>query len=385
MNRIVPAAVALLIVLSSRAPASAVPRFGMPMPVFEAKAAQSLYVYNAGVPGEISGEYARYSLPDLQLQETTVADGVGSPVAFGKAGQPYFLDEATTSGFALYGIPAGKGAKPGVEEFSGIPCYASSLATGPTGNVYVVQYCSGNVLEYTSKPVAGGGSKKPVATYAGGNLGQNGPYPTAAIVDKKGGLYIGDTGGGVTYFAKGSKTPVIAYPTGDAGYVNQLVVDDKDDVWSIHGPNPSDVNFRDETHCVIDPSGSVARNEVGEEFSAGTFVAHLYSGVVTGADEGADGLSIAVDSKLRVYAGVGAQDDSVVLDYAPGDGCPNDSLSILGVKSQDPQIAVDAKRNVYVTDTVDNTISVYAEASTKRLEQITQQSGLIDILYAAIH
>jgi hypothetical protein len=50
-----------------------------------AKATQYLYVYNEGSPGLYTGEYARYSLPDLSLLETTEADGVASPEALAKA------------------------------------------------------------------------------------------------------------------------------------------------------------------------------------------------------------------------------------------------------------------------------------------------------------
>ena len=371
--------------IASSAPVASAPRvFGPPFAAGAAMAANCCTSYDSGSPGLVSGEYARYSLPDLILQETSVADGVGSPVAFGRGGQPYFVDEGSV-GFGLFGIPAGTGAQPGVEEFSGIPCAAASLATGPTGNVFVVQYCSNSVLEYTAKSVAGGGSKKPIATYTGGNLSPSGVvHPTAAVVDKAGGLYIGDNGGGVTYFAKGSKTATIAYPTGTAGYVNQMVADKKGDVWSIHGPNTTKVYFQNETQCVLDPSGTVVRYKLAERFSGGTLAQELYTATSDGPDNGSDGTSIAVDSKLRVYAGVGAPSDSVVLDYDPGASCPNDALSILGVKGQDPQIAVDAKKNFYVTDYVDNTISAYREGSTSLINQITQQSGLINLLYAAI-
>jgi hypothetical protein len=355
------------------------PAFG-----FGAKAAQSLYVYDSGVPGEITGEYARYSVPNLQLQETTAADGDGSPPAFGRKDAPFFVDKANAGGFALYGIPSGTGSQPGIDEFSGIPCYASSLATAPSGNYYVVQYCSGNVLEYSAKS-AGGGSKSPIATYSGGNFGGSGqPGPTYAVVDEKGGLYVGDTGGGVTYFAKGSKTPVIAYPTGMGGYVNAMVADDKGDVWSIHGPDTAAIYFQNETTCVVDPSGSVVRNELGERFSAGTLVQHLYTATTDSPYFGGDGISLAVDAKLRVYAGVGGPGDSAVLDYDPGQSCPNDGLAIAGVDGQDAQLAVDAQKNLYVTDYVDNTISAYKGGTTTPIARITQQSGLINMLYAAV-
>ena len=49
----------------------------------ENRPTQYLYVYNTGIPGSIPGEYARYSIPDLNLQETSKADGLGSRVAFG--------------------------------------------------------------------------------------------------------------------------------------------------------------------------------------------------------------------------------------------------------------------------------------------------------------
>jgi hypothetical protein len=349
------------------------------------KAAQYLYVYNSGVPGEVTGEYARYSIPAFQLQETTVADGVGSPVAFGHGGEPVFLDEGT-SAFGVFAIPSGSGPQPGNELFSGVPCYASSFATAPNGHFFAVQYCSGTVLEYTPKSQKGGGAKAPIASYTGGNYGGMSQVgPTYAVVDKKGGLYVGDTGGGVTYFAKGSTSPSIAFPTGSGGYVNQMVVDDKGDVWSVHGPDATNVYFHDETSCVIDPSGTVVRHELAERFSNGVLVQQFYTSTSDSPTFATDGLSIAVDSKLRMYAGVAGPSYTVVLDYDPGKSCPDDTLAILGVHNANPQVAVDEKKNLYVTDYVDNTISAFKGGTTTMIDQIAQQSGLINLLYAAVH
>ncbi len=347
-------------------------------------AAQYLYVYNVGIPGSIPGEYARYSLPDLTLQETTEADGVGSRVAFGGTGQPFFVDEGT-SAFALYLMPIAKGSVPGKQQFYGIPCHTYSLSTGPTGDFYVDQYCSANALEYTPKKDAKT-SKKPRAKFTGGNLGKSGiTDSTDAVVDPKGDLYVGDNRGGVTYFAAGSKKGVIAYATGYGGYVNQMVVDKNGDVWSVHGPNATAVYFKNKTSCVVDKTGAIVRNEFGERFSNGKLVQHLYTTTSDSPLFSDNGVSIAVDSKGRVYTG--NQNNGiagVVLDFNPGNSCPDDNLSFALDDGATPQVAIDATGIYYVTDYEDNTIAAYTGGSTALLTKITQPSGVISITYTAI-
>ncbi len=312
------------------------------------------------------------------------ADGVGSRVAFGGAGQPFFVDEGT-SGFALYLMPIAKGRVAAKQQFYGIPCHTYSLSTGPTGNFYVDQYCSTNALEYTPKKDTKH-PKKPSAKFTGGNLGKGGiTNPTDAAVDPKGNLYVGDNGGGVTYFAAGSKKGVVAFKTGYGGYVNQMVVDKNGDVWSVHGPDPTAVYFKNKTTCVVDKSGTIVRNEFGERFSKGKLVQHLYTTTSDSPLFSDNGVSIAVDSKGRVYTG--NQNNGipgVVLDFDPGSSCPNDKLSFALVDGATPQVAVDASRIYYVTDYQHNTIAAYTGGTTKLLKKITQPSGVISITYTAI-
>lgn len=347
-------------------------------------AAQYLYVYNTGKPGSIPGEYARYSIPDLTLQQTSKADGLGSSVAFSATGQPFFVDEGT-SGFAVYLMPIAKGSVSAQQQFYGIPCHAYSLSTGPTGNFYVDQYCSANALEYTPKKDTNN-PKKPLATFTGGNLGQGGTTDsTNAVVDHKGDLYVGDNAGGVTYFAAGSKKGVVAFKTGYGGNVNQMVVDKNGDVWSVHGPNPTAVYFKNSTKCVLDKHGTIVRNEFGERFSKGKLVQHLYTTTTDSPLFSDNGVSIAVDSKGRVYTGnQNSGIPGVVLDFDPGNQCPNDSLSFALDDGANPLVAVDASRTYYVTDYIDNTIAAYTGGTTKLLKKITQPNGEISITYAAI-
>jgi hypothetical protein len=349
------------------------------------KSAQYLYVYNTGSPGLYYGQRARYSLPDLKLQETTEADGAASPVAFGTSGLPFFVDEAPQGGFAVYLQPVKSGTVTEKEQFSGIPCDSSSLATGPTGDFYVVQYCSGNVLEFSAGSKKGGTAKKPIATYAGGNLTGD-VLPTYATVDPKGGLYVGDNGGGVTYFAAGKTKGAIAFATGQSQAVTQMVVDSHGNVWSTHYPNPTLVYFKDKKTCVPDPSGSIKRDEQAEEFSKGTLVKHLYSSTTDSPVYGAGGLSVAVDSSGRIYIGTqNSSDDGVLIDYGPNQSCPDDSLSFVLPTRAFPQVAVDNQRRFYVTDYNDNTISAYEGGSKKRLKRITQETGVINISSTAIN
>ena len=346
---------------------------------------QYLYVSDTGSPGLYSAEFVRYSLPKLKNLETTAADGVASTEAFGKNNLPYFIDEATGGGFGVFLQPVSKGAVTEKQQFYGIPCQANALATGPAGDFYAVQYCSSNVLEF--KPgVLNGKPKKPIATYTGGNLGQSGTIgPTYAVVDPSGNLYVGDNAAGVTYFPAGSTTGTIAFPTHNGGNVNQMIVDSNGDVWSIHGPNATNVYFQDKTHCVLDPSGSVARNEIGERFHNGTLVQHLYTAPTDSKLFSDNGLSIAIDSTGRVYTG--SQNSgipAVVADYNPGVSCPNTNLSFTLEQGANPQVAVDATGTYYVTDQIGNAIWAYNAGSKTRTAHITQKSGLVNIKTIAI-
>jgi len=348
---------------------------------------QYLYVYDTGSPGLYSAEYVRYSLSKLQNLETTAADGNASPQTFASTGLPYFVDEVSHgSGFGVFSQPVKGGVVPAKQQFYGIPCVASALAIGPTGNFYVVQYCSTNVLEY--KPgVQNSKPKKPIATYTGGNLGQGGvTNPTYAVVDPSGNLYVGDNAAGVTYFPAGSTTGTVAFPTNNGGSVNQMIVDSNGDVWSIHGPNATNVYFQDKTHCVLDPSGTVARNEVGERFHNGTLVQHLYTATTDNKLFSDNGVSIAVDATGRVYTGnQNSSVPGVLMDYDPGQSCPNTNLSFAVGNGANPQVAVDREGNYYVTNYTDNTISSYTGGSKTRTRKITQATELVNIKSVAIN
>lgn len=347
---------------------------------------QFLYVYDTGSPGLSSGEYVRYSLSKLRNLETTAADGLGTPEVFGGNGMPYFVDEvARGTGFALFSQPVKKHAVAAKQLFYGIPCQANAVAIGPDGNFYVVQYCSANVLEYTptvknSKP------KKPIARFTGGNLGQGGlTNPTYAVVDPSGNLYVGDNAAGVTYFPGGSTSGTVAFPTGNGGAVNQMIVDSNGDVWSIHGPNPSNVYFHDRTHCVLDPNGTIARNEVAERFHNGTLVQQLYTAPTDNKLFSDNGVSIAVDSSGRVYTGNQNSDmPGVLMDYDPENSCPDTSLSFAVGDGSNPQVAVDANGFFYVSNYTAHTISVYDGGTTTRVKKITQTTDLVNIRSIAI-
>jgi len=345
---------------------------------------QYLYVYNAGKPGVYSGEYARYGLSKLSLLETTAATGAGSIEAF-DSGKPYFVDEATPSGYGVYLQPVKNHTVRGQQQFYGIPCQSPSLAIGPTGDFYVVQYCSTNVLKY-APGVKQGSPKKPIAKYTGGNLGQGGiTNPTYAVVDSSGNLYVGDNGGGVTYFAAGSKKGVVAFKTGYSSNVTQMVADSHGDVWSVHAPNPAAVYFGDKTSCVPNPSGSIVRNEYGEHFSKGRLVQHLYSPVTTSPVFSNAPVSIAIDSNGRIYTGnQNSGVKAVVLDFDPGKSCPNDGLSFTTSMGAAPQVAVDNQGNFYVTNYGANSISQYEGGTTTRIRQITQKASLVNITYATV-
>jgi hypothetical protein len=358
----------------------------LPSVIGDAAHPQFLYVYNTGSPGVYHGEYARYSLPALSLLETTEATGVGSPIAFDTDGKPYFIDEAPVSGFGVYAQPIRSGVVPAAIQFSGIPCQSTSLSTGPTSDFYAVQYCSANVLEFRPGATKGGKPKKPFKTYTGGNLGgSKNALPTTAVVDHKGNLYVGDNGGGITFFAAGTTKAAILLPTGRSQYVMQLVVDTKDNVWSTHLPDPTPVYFQNEKTCVVDPSGTVVRYNIAERFSNGRFVQQLYSPTSDSSDQASAGLSIAVDAKGRAYVGAAASSQSVVLDYGAGQSCPNDSLSLILPHTANPQVAVDGMLRYYVTDTIDNTISAYKGGSKNRIARIAQATGLVNIAYSAIN
>lgn len=347
---------------------------------------QYLYVYNAGSPGLYPGEYARYRLSDLHLLETTAATGVASPEAFAANGTPYFVDEVPQGAFGVWSQPKKQHTVSPTQQFYGVPCQSTSLSIGPSGDFYVVQYCSTNVLKYSpSKQL--GSPKTPLAQYAGGNLGQGGiTNPTYAAVDPSGDLYVGDNAGGVTYFAAGSKKGVVAFPTGGGGYVNQMVVDANGDVWSIHGPNPSPVYFSSHSSCAPVPSGSIVRNEYAERFSKGALVQHLYTAETTSSVFANNGLSIAVDGSGRIYSGnqnPGVK--GVLTQFDPGKSCPNDGLSFTLSTNAAPHVAVDGQGRYYVTNYGANTIAQYQGGTKTLLKRITQKSTIVSITYAAIN
>ncbi len=385
-------AAALAVLASSGAvPAGAEVRAGAPaarvapFATQYAASTQYLYVYNTGSPGIYSGEYARYGLPKLKLLQMTAADGVASPSAFGPGGQAYFVDEAAQGGFGLFLQPLGSGVVPAVEQFPGIPCISTSLATGPTGNLYVVQYCNANVIEFKPGKTKDGKAKKPIATYTGGNLGSGDALPTYAAVDHKGNLFVGDNAGGVTFFAAGSTKPVVAYPKGSSQAITQIVVDANNDVWSVHFADATPYYFANTSTCVTEPSGPVVRNEIGEHFAGGQFVDRLYSAPSTSSYYDTQGLSVAVDSAQRVYVGAAQLDSpSVVYDYAPGQRCPNLGVSVSMPNAANPQVAVDNLKRWYATDYTDNTITSYKGGTRMRIAHITQATGIISISSAAI-
>jgi len=74
-KRVIHAALcAFVFLICGCSAATTVPSFTGPVPeALPAKttSAQYLYVYNLGSPGLYHGQHARYSLPDLKLQETT--------------------------------------------------------------------------------------------------------------------------------------------------------------------------------------------------------------------------------------------------------------------------------------------------------------------------
>ncbi|MBV9647313.1 MAG: hypothetical protein JO043_07615 [Candidatus Eremiobacteraeota bacterium] len=350
------------------------------------KVAQYLDVYNTGSPGIYPGQYVRYSLPNLTLLQTTQADGVGSPMAFNAKRVPYFVDESPPSigNFGLYEQPIGMKVVPAVFQFGGVPCQSSSLSIGPNGDFYVNQYCSNSVLEFKPGATKGGKPKKPIAIYTGGNLGST-EHPTYAVVDHKGNLYVGDSGGGVTYFPHGSTTGTVILQTGRSQPVTQMVVDKNGDVWSIHLGDPTPVYFADDTTCVPDPSGHIVRTDLAEHFSQGQFVQQLYTTPTDISDAVNEGVSIAVDSQLRVYAGSFYNGgSSFVLDYDPGQSCPDVPRTIVLAHGADPQVAVDSKRRLYVTDQADNTIASYKSGSTKPIAKIAQATGIVTPTYAGI-
>src|SRR5580704_4426577 len=121
MTQLVVAAIVASLLGSATLPSSPVVRVPGPLREFApGAAAQSLLVYDIGVGGEYSGEYARYRTSDLALLEWSSASGVGSPPVFDGGGLPAWTDEATTGGFGVFEQPSGSKAVPGDQLFPGI-------------------------------------------------------------------------------------------------------------------------------------------------------------------------------------------------------------------------------------------------------------------------
>jgi hypothetical protein len=339
--------------------------------------AQSLVVYDIGAGGEYTGEFARYGIPQLNALEASPADGVASAPAFDSDGLPVFLDESSNGGFGLFEQPNGSGEVDAQQLFYGVPCVSTSLAVDAKGDYYVAQYCSGQVLEFS--PSRSKKAKKPIAVYSGGNFGGKGqPDPTVAAVDHSGNLYVGDYTGGITFFAAGSRKPVVAFPTGMSQPVTQIFIDASGDAWSTHLANATSYYFKNDKTCTLDPKGTVVRNEVGERFSNGQLVAQLYSAQTTSQYYAPQGESIAVDKGGRTYLGADGDGQSVVLAYDSGQYCPNLNQSLLLDHGADPQLAVDAGGLHYVSDYVADSLASYKSGATTPLAQITQATGFVN-------
>ncbi len=380
---LVVAVVATIAVVASPAAAgrlgsSAVPRGS----VVAANRGQFLYVYNQGVPGEIGAAYARYGLPDLNLFETTAADAFGSNVAFSN-GFPYFADTDPQSGYGVYKIRSTRGAVAPIEAFSGLCSYTPNLfnayvfATGPTGAFYVLSQCSDTVSKYVNGTL--------VATYYGGAFGLTNA-PTALVVDHRGDLYVGDSGGGVTYFREGTTTPVIALRSGCCNGIHQLVVDAKGDVWNTQAA--AGITYFDAGTCTIDPvNGTDKRFEVADRFRDGRLIQRLWSAPSTAADFGSDATSIAVDSNQRVYLTAADGDYTVVTDFDPNHACPDLALTLrfppAGYDSY-AELAIDAQDDLIVASPPANTISIYPPASRQPINVITQRSTLVNLSTIAV-
>jgi streptogramin lyase len=353
-------------------------------------ATQYLYTVNVGGPSGEPAGYARYSLPDLKFLEMTPATGETN-IAFGKGGLPYFVDAANgpqQTGFGVFAMPLSNGmGVPAVEQFYGLCGFGSGdigsykFATGPTGDFYAIQICTNNVGEW--KPAQNGKMENPFVTFSGGNIGPGKASPSAIGVDSNGGLYVGDAGGGVTYFKPGSKTPQVALPTGCCGgAIYQLTPDTNGNMWTTYDDGPTST-FKNDNSCTIDPNGSIERSEVGEVFSRGKLVEHLYSIPEADKKYNIDGTSIAVDSKGRAYLSLIVPNSSV-LEYPPGTSCPDSTFNLNGQYLEDPQVAVDEQDRFYVTDSTKNSITAYNSASTKPRASIVQPKGVFDPIDIAL-
>lgn len=343
----------------------------------DAGGTQFLYVYNTGVPGQYSGQYARYSLTNFTVRETAAADGFGSNVAF-RSGVPYFADTTTPGVFGLYKIPNAQGAVSPTKVFAGLCSYIPAapndyvFATGPNGAFYVLQQCSDTVSEYVGP--------KQVASFSGGGFGPGLSAPTALIVDHRGNLYVGDASGGITFFAAGTTTPVVALAGGCCNPVYQLVVDTKGDVWSTRAAAP--ITYFDAGTCNVDQmNGTEKRIEVADHFHNGALVKRLYSAPAGTTDYGSDATSIATDSTQRAYVTAADGTYTVVTDFKPGQACPSLGLTLrfppAGYNSY-AELAVDAADRLIVLSIPQNTIFVYAAGSTKPSLTVPQPAPLFN-------
>jgi hypothetical protein len=169
-------------------------------------------------------------------------------------------------------------------------------------------------------------------------------------------------------------TPVVAFPTGCCGAIYELTVDGNDKVWSTRAGGQFS-HFANDKSCVADSSGSVERSEVADEFSKGGLMQRFYSLVATNSRYDGDAESIAVDRDARVYLAFRAS----VLEFRPGDGCPDPNVKLFYPETVGTEVAVDRSLNYYVTDEIANTISEYPSASTKPRKKVVQGNGLVSI------
>jgi hypothetical protein len=334
----------------------------------DAKAAQYLYI--SIQDGQPQG-YARYTIPDLQLVETAPNQS-DSNVDFGKGGQSYFVSTATgqqQSGLAIFDWPLGSGSQPGNEEAYGLcptPNVQNALVSAIYKDLlYVIQNCPSGGFVAAYKLGKKARMEQPVATFVGGNFGPGLSFPSAIVVDHDGGLYVGDLGAGVTYFAPHSTTPVVAWPTGQGGSLNQLFVDSKNNVWATQNGAGSNYTFLNDSSCILSPSGTSVRNRVALIFNGGAQLQNgiLYSLPADDPNFNSNATFLAVDSKGRAYIAL-YQQTGHVLDYDPGAACPDTNLTLNLPNNSTPDVAVDGKNRYYVSNSASGTISEYNAGST---------------------
>jgi streptogramin lyase len=333
---------------------------------------QRLYVFDDdSVTG--GSRYVEYSVPGLALLEESQPLSFTSTFGVAPGGALYFTAAGVNGAATAWELPLSTGsvaAKPLFTYAEGSPTVVNRA-----GDIYITDYSGGAVDEFTQSGVKGVGAKAPVRVLTGGTIGSGSGQsgPTYSGVDAAGNVWVAVNGiRKMTVFGPTGTKPIGEVTLGTtvfAGFLD-FFVDGKGAVYLLHS-DPAWQGFTGKGSCTLAPDPAPAyRAEIMEKYVDGRLVQRFYNSAYDNTETPAH---VAVASDGRIYV----SQESSVLDFAPDASCPTDALQFKTSNRVFAPIAVDAARNLYVSDSTTNRISEYPPATTKPIGYLVQPKPLV--------